>query len=211
MKRRINYLLIFLCLLQVIIFNRVVRAEEAKSKTQKEIILTQEQGEECFKEARNLLATLSITIPREILLKVRPKDEVQTHLANAGGRSISVGGYYQPYNPEQIWIVSGRTKNQTISDMAHELTHAWQSTECPLQDRTIKEGLAVWCEYKILIMLGEKAMAQRLTLWEDPDYGGGLRLFLKVEKEGGIPAVLEYAKKTKKPPKGYDDEFKQGK
>ncbi len=211
MKKMFAFKFIFLCLSVVFIQNYAAIAEEASSKIQKDCISTQEQGEECFAEARKLLSTLGITIPRQILLKVRPKDEVQTHLANAGGRSVSVGGYYQPYDPEQIWIVSGQSRNQTISDMSHELAHAWQSTECPLQDRTIKEGFAVWCEYKVLFMLGEKELAKQLALREDPDYGGGLRLFLKVEKEGGVAAVLEYAKKTKKPPKGYDDEFKQGK
>lgn len=211
MKKRFNFTFIFLCLLMVFIFNGTAGAEEASSKVQKDAVTTQEQGEECFKEARRLLTSLGLTIPRQILLRVRPQDEVQTHLANAGGRTVKVGGYYQPYGPEQIWIVAGQSKNQTISDMTHELAHAWQSTECPLQDRTIKEGFAVWCEYKILVMLGEKAMAHELTLRADPDYGGGLRLFLKVEKEGGVPAVLEYAKKTKQPPKGYDDDFKQGK
>lgn len=210
MKKKIS-LTIFISLLIIFTINGISGAEEPKSKIQTDSITTQEQGDECFAEARKLLTSLGITIPRQILLKVRPQDEVQTHLANAGGRTVKVGGYYQPYGPEQIWIVAGQTRNQTISDMTHELAHAWQSTECPLQDRTIKEGFAVWCEYKILIMLGEKVLAKQLTLREDPDYGGGLRLFLKVEKEGGIPAVLEYAKKTKQPPKGYDDEFKQGK
>ena len=205
--KRYFYITTVLVLFLVITGSFPTFAKE-KIKINADIITTQAQGEECFKEARNILKGLGMVIPREILLKVRPRDEVQVHYVSGGGLAIGVGGYYQSHGPEQIWIVKGQSRNRTISDMVHELTHAWQSTECPLQDRTIKEGLAVWCQYKALIQLGEKDLANRLTKWKDPDYGGGLRLFLRVEKKGGVPAVLEYAKKTRKPPKGYDDEFK---
>jgi hypothetical protein len=165
-----------------------------------EIIDTQEKGEACFKEVRNVLSKLGISVNRNILLKMRTKQEVQVHFISTGGRSIQVGGYYQPFNPETIWIIINQQKVNTIADQAHELTHAWQSSNCPLQDRMLTEGFAMYCEYKFLQAIGEKAFAESLLRIKDPDYGDGLRLFVEVEKKNGVQGAIEYAKKTTKPP-----------
>jgi hypothetical protein len=166
-----------------------------------DIIKSQEQGENCFKQARTLLSSLGVTVPRNILLKVRSKDEVQVQYISTGGRAILVGGYYQPYDPETIWIIINQPRDKTIGDMAHELAHAWQSTNCPLQDRTLVEGFAMWCEYKVLVGMGHKRYAEHLAQSPDPDYGEGLRLFLKVEAKRGASGVIEFAKKNTKVPK----------
>jgi hypothetical protein len=169
------------------------------------LMTTDKQGEECFREARNFLRGLGMTIPRDILLKFRPEEEIQVQYISGGGRSISVGGYYQSHSPETIWIVNGQTRTRTIADMVHELTHAWQSDNCPLQDRMITEGLAVWCQYKALLSMGDSSYAKSMEKWDDPDYGGGLRLFLAIEKKDGIQGVIKFAKKETKPPKWYKD------
>lgn len=158
-----------------------------------------EDGALWLQRTRQIVAKLGVTVPRDILLKVRPADEVQVQYISTGGRSISVGGYYQPYNPETIWIVSGQSPEETMASMAHELAHAWQSTEAPLQDRTVVEGFARWVEYKLLLDLGEEARARDLAASPDPDYGEGLRLFLEVERRGGIPEVLKAARTARKP------------
>ena len=165
-----------------------------------DIIEDDAQGAAAFAEARALLSSLGVSVDREILLKVRPREEVQVHYCSTSGRGISVGGYYQPYDPETIWIISGQKKTDTIGDMVHELTHAWQSTNAPLQDPMISEGFAMWCEVKVLLMLGDKSKALQCMSITDPDYGGGLRMYLDIEKKGGIPAVLEYARTATKAP-----------
>ncbi|GEM_PF-1444795 len=157
------------------------------------------EGLSCFLEAKRLLSSIGISIPREILLKVRPREEVQVQYINAGGRSIMVGGYYQPYGPEEIWIVAGQSRIDAIGDMAHELAHAWQSTYAPPQDRTIREGFATWCEYKVLILLDAKEKAAALLKLDDEDYGKGLKLYLRIEAKSGNSGVIEYAKTATKP------------
>lgn len=158
-----------------------------------------EEGLVCFREAKRLLASIGVEIPREILLKVRPREEVQVQYISAGGRSIMVGGYYQPYGPEEIWIIAGQERIDATGDMAHELAHAWQSTYAPPQDRTIREGFATWCEYKVLMLLGARQKAAYLLTLDDEDYGKGLKLFLGVEAKSGLKGVLEYAKTATKP------------
>jgi hypothetical protein len=161
------------------------------------------EGAICLQESRKILATLGVTVEREILLKVRPRQEVQVHFVSSGGRSISVGGYYQAFSPETIWIVAGLDRNRTIADIAHELAHAWQSTNCPPQDRTITEGFATWCGHKTLLYLGERQQAARLEALDDEDYGRGLKLFLSIEAKGGPKAVLDFAKTAVKVPEGH--------
>lgn len=164
-----------------------------------EVVQGDEDGAVWFQRTREIVAKLGLTVPRDILLKVRPRDEVQVQYISGGGLSINVGGYYQAYNPETIWIVSGQSPNMTMASMAHELTHAWQSTEAPLQDRTVSEGFARWVEYKLLVAVGEQRRADALAASADPDYGEGLRLFLEVERRGGVEAVMKAARTAKKP------------
>lgn len=158
-----------------------------------------EDGAVWFQRTREIVAKLGVTVPREILLKVRPADEVQVQYISGGGRSIEVGGYYQPYNPETIWVVAGQAPNETMACLAHELAHAWQSTEAPLQDRTVVEGFARWVEYKLLLAVGEEARARGLASSPDPDYGEGLRLFLEVERRSGVSGVIQAARTARKP------------
>lgn len=192
MNGRFGRLVVFLCIMPLLFICR--------SAGNAEVIQNDEQGEAVFKVARTFMARLGVAVDREILLKVRPYDEVQVQHCSTGGRAISVGGYYQPYDPETIWIVSGQSRNRTMADMAHELAHAWQSTNAPSQDRKLKEGFAMWCEYHVLLMVGETAEASSLLKIDDPDYGDGLRLFLDLERKSGAPAVVEYERTATQPP-----------
>jgi hypothetical protein len=158
------------------------------------------QADELFKKARQVLGSLGLTVPREILLKLRTRDELMVENNSHGGRTLELNGFYQPYNPETIWVVSGLSEEETIAVMAHELTHAWQSTNAPQQDRKLSEGFARWSEYHVLLAQGHPDLAERLTRDSDPDYGGGLRFLLDLEKRQGTPAVMEYAKTQTKIP-----------
>lgn len=152
------------------------------------------QAEALFKKAREVLASLGLTVPREILLKLRTRDELMVENNTSGGRTLELNGFYRAYNPESIWMVSGLSETETIGVLAHELTHAWQSTNAPLQDRKLTEGFARWAEYHVLQAINQPGEAERLTRDRDPDYGGGLRFLLQLEKEKGAPAVMEFAR-----------------
>ncbi|MDQ7826059.1 MAG: hypothetical protein RDV48_24870 [Candidatus Eremiobacteraeota bacterium] len=162
-------------------------------------ITTDEQGTACCKEAKRILGLLGVKIDRDILIMVRPYDEVQVQHNSGGGRAVEVGGYYQSHSPESIWIVAGLSRSKAIAVLAHELAHAWQSSNSPLQDRTLKEGFAEWCKWKTLLALGELSLAGRLLSLDDPDYGRGFKIFCNVEEKGGIPAVIQYARTATKP------------
>lgn len=161
-------------------------------------VTTEAAANALFARARQDLAALSLTIPRDILLNFRTRDELMVENNANGGLTMELDGFYRPYNPETIWIVSGLPALHTLSVMAHELTHAWQSTNSPMQDRKLKEGFAVWVQYHVLISENGAQEAERLTTWKDEDYGGGLRALLEIEKREGMAAVIETARKATK-------------
>jgi len=148
-----------------------------------------------YAQARQHLVGMGLKIPRDIPLKYRTRDEVMVENNSTGGRTIDLDGFYRPYNPEEIWIVSGLSVPRTLGAMAHELTHAWQSTESPLQDRKLKEGFARWIQYKVMVSQGYDEVAAGLRSEPDPDYGGGLRALLEIEERQGPAAVIEVARK----------------
>lgn len=118
-------------------------------------------------------------------------DELQTRLIEGGGRAIKVIGFYQPYNPEQIYILSYEMLPDAGATLAHEFTHAWQSRHAVSQDRALKEGFARWVEYHYLLSIGETSRAYALTTVRDPDYGDSLRQLLEIEKRQGKAAVIK--------------------
>jgi hypothetical protein len=189
---------LFLLFSMLILFTLPITCADGAGRND-EVIVNDAQGEECLADAKRVLASLGVTVDRTILLKVRPREEVQVHFNSTGSRNISVGGYYQAFNPETIWMVAGHSKTRTTSDIAHELAHAWQSSNCPLQDRIITEGFATWCGFKTALMLGDRDFASRILGITAPDYAEGLKLFLAVEKKEGIPGVIQFARTATKP------------
>ncbi len=89
-----------------------------------------------------------------------------------------------------IYIENGSPKLAAIATIAHELTHIWQYfnwNESDIEKKygkantlEIYEGMAKWVEIQYLILLGEKAYAQRqeiTTRMRDDAYGKGFIKF----------------------------------
>ena len=163
-------------------------------------ILSQDQLEGIYDRVKGFLRTEGLLVPKPPPVKLADKDEIQTKFT-ASGRSMDVAGFYSPYNPEEIFILSGQSPEECASTMAHEYTHAWQSRNCPSQDRAVKEGFASWVEYHYLISAGRQGEAQSLTRKSDPDYGASLVVLLEMEKKVGKKGVIEFAKTATALPK----------
>ncbi|MCE7869397.1 hypothetical protein DYH09_03360 [bacterium CPR1] len=123
-------------------------------------------------------------------VRICDDDELQTRFIE-GGRAMQVAGFYQPYNPEQIYIRSYETLVEAGGTLAHEYTHAWQSRHAVQQDRALKEGFANWVEYHYLVSIGEPGRAASLTQSSDPDYGASLQRLLELERKSGKAAVIK--------------------
>ena len=132
-------------------------------------------------------------------VRICDDDELQTKFQE-GGRAMRVIGFYHPYNPEQIYILSFEPLIDAGATLAHEFTHAWQSRHSVSQDRALKEGFACWVEYHYLLSLGETNRAYALTQHDDPDYGASLRQLLEIEKRQGKSAVIQLGRTGTKLP-----------
>jgi hypothetical protein len=128
-------------------------------------------------------------------MQVVDKDELQTKFSE-GGRSMDVAGFYRPYNPEMVYILSGKQALEDGAVLAHEYTHAWQSRNCPPQDRALTEGFASWVEYQYYTAHGAPGEAARLTRKRDPDYGASLVSLLAREQRMGRAAFLAWVRKA---------------
>lgn len=161
-------------------------------------VTREEDAQALFGRARRGLAALGLAVSRDILLKLRTPDELNVENAGNGGRALEVEGFYRPYNPESIWVVCGMSTSRTLGVLAHELTHAWQSDNAPLQDRKLKEGFARWVQYHVLRNEGFVAEALALTRSGDDDYRGGLLALLEIEKQRQVRGVIELARTAQK-------------
>lgn len=123
-------------------------------------------------------------------------DEMDTRFAEGSGRSFRAHAFYQPYNPELIYVLSGHSAYDLGPTLAHEFTHAWQSRHCPQQDRMLKEGFASWVGYKYAQSKGYSEQMARMKGARDPDYGEGLRKCLEIEQKSGGKGLVEFVRKA---------------
>lgn len=123
-------------------------------------------------------------------------DELRTKF-NQGGRNVEVLAFYQPYNPELVYLLTGETEVESSSHLAHELTHAWESRACVQQDRALSEGMACWVQYQYLMSGGHAAEAKQVTRHSDPDYGASLVYLLQRSQALGNAKFLQAVKKAR--------------
>ena len=156
--------------------------------------ISDDAAQAIFARAKVFDASLGVGTDRDVALMVRTRDELVVENNTHGGRTLEINGFYRAYNVESIWICSGLSDDEIFGTCCHELAHAWQSTECPQQDRKLTEGFARWVEWKAMKSIGNEDMASRLMNDRDPDYGGGLRFLAHLERREGAAAVIQYAK-----------------
>lgn len=171
----------------------------ACSTCRKTRVLDQAQLESVYSRVKAFLGTQKLLLPNLPPVKLANKDEIQTKFSESG-RAMDVAGFYSPYNPEQIYVLSGQTVDECAATLTHEYVHAWQSRNCPSQDRALTEGFASWVEYKFLMAEGRRAQAERLLRRNDPDYGASLKSLLEMEGKVGAEGVIKFAKTATKLP-----------
>ena len=109
------------------------------------------------------------------------------------------GGHYEGFIPAGIccssgwiWLKSHMAEHISLFILVHELTHAWQNENVLAgQPGEVREGLAVWLEYKCAVHLNYPEFAQQIKNNRCPIYGGGLRTFLIWEEAVGWRQILQ--------------------
>ena len=161
-----------------------------------ERIFRQDQLDRVYAKVKDFLrdhpAGLLLSDPPPLYLA--DKDEILTKQNEHGRVVADLSGFYSPAMPEEIYILSGALPWRCASTVVHEYTHAWQSRNCPPQDRALKEGFASWVQYHFLISINLPREPERLTRRSNPDYGESLKKLLEMEDELGPEGVIQYAK-----------------
>lgn len=111
------------------------------------------------------------------------------------GRSL-LGVYQRHGRLRIIYMLYGLPRLLFRITVAHEYAHAWQGENCPLlRDETLREGFAEWIAYHHLNWIGSTHAARRM-LTEPHPYRPVLDHLLGMERQLGIPGVIEYIKRA---------------
>ncbi|HPZ06674.1 MAG TPA: LIM domain-containing protein [Candidatus Eremiobacteraeota bacterium] len=171
-------------------------------------IFTHDQLAYIYKEAIAQLRSLGLVITRPVdNLSIMDENTLKSYYYNTKSMeyipSGGVGGFYSfslnhQGSASRIFVLNGLSYEKTLSVLSHELTHAWQIENCPLdQSLLLKEGFAQWISYKVMINKGFRKEAELLLKIDDPVYGEGLRYILNVEAYYGIQGTINYVKQVK--------------
>ncbi len=156
-------------------------------------ISTDSQIESLYVEVRLFVHRLTgMPLKEYPPVRLVEQDEMATRWTEVSHRSFQTHAFYQAYNPEQIYVLSGHSASDLGPTLAHEYTHAWQSRLSPPQDRQLKEGFATWVEYKYALSKGYQWKVDQILRKNDFDYGQGLQRCLEIEKREGIPGLIKF-------------------
>lgn len=104
-----------------------------------------------------------------------------------------VGFFVREGGKATIYVERRLPRSMVIGTLAHEIGHAWQTERAPdLRDPLVCEGFAEWVSHHALVARDLRPLAARSTRREDV-YGRGVRRLLQIERDRGLPAVLEVA------------------
>jgi hypothetical protein len=96
-----------------------------------------------------------------------------------------------------IHILAGLGVPKFKSIFAHEYMHAFQrETGIFQRNRGLREGLARWMEYKVLVSEDASNEAGKLLRIKSWSHGGGLKRILEMEKEHTESGLVAYLKRS---------------
>lgn len=171
-------------------------------------ILTHNQLAYVYVEAVAQLKAMGLVITRPVdNLTIMDQKNLEMSYYNTKNKeyvpSGGVGGFYSFSSNEKgsasrIFILNGLSYERALAVISHELTHAWQIDNCPMEQRLVyKEGFAQWVAYKVMLNRGYIDEANILLSSQDAIYGEGLRFMINVEAYYGVNGTIDYVKKLR--------------
>lgn len=164
-----------------------------------QVINTDEDADKVLEKARkNLNEKLGMTFKYPVVMKLVTGKELDEIMAKSPYKGAIVGLHWFADGKHYIYMMKNTGKDDFYGTVCHEMTHGWQVETCPGQGKILKEGLAVWVEYKALMWDGAYVKARSLNQnIADPVYGVGYRYIQKLEDQYGESGVLEQVRKLK--------------
>lgn len=113
-------------------------------------------------------------------------------------RGAETGLYLYRNGRHEVFIMKDMSFDNCIGTTSHELVHAWQLENCPVnQDRIVKEGFANWVEYKVYQKMGAFTFARSMIEQADPVYGVGMKKMLEWEDKWGDFGLVQKIRSIK--------------
>ena len=154
-----------------------------------------------YQKAVDFTKQMKMDVGRDIYMRLEDPEAIKVHFSNSGRSGENVFAFYQPMGPELIFMPKGTTAIKFYTAAVHELTHAWNSSNCPPQDRSVNEGLSKWMEFMACMSVGNRARAAiilRDSSVRDPIEYKVVQHLMQLYKTGGIDSVKQYVKTTYK-------------
>ena len=163
------------------------------------IINDEAEAKILYQKAVDYVKQMKMDVGRDIYMRFEEPEHVKVHASNGGRSGENVFAFYRPMGPELIFMPKGATAIDFYTAAVHELTHAWNSSNCPPQDRSVNEGLSKWMEFMSCMAVGNRSKAGRI-LYEssvrDPIEYKVVQHLMERYKKGGIDSVKQYVKTT---------------
>lgn len=153
---------------------------------------------------REVLSTMqsrfNLRLTRQVEMHLVEAEVMDKMISQSPYKGAQVGLYTGVKSGKhQVYVMKGWGRDQCAGIVAHELTHAWQQENAPYdQDLVLKEGFAMWVEYKYFDVTGAFAYAQRIRETADPVYGVGFFAVIETEDAVGANQVAEVMRKAVK-------------
>jgi hypothetical protein len=183
-------------ILPAMLFALLLLAGWAQAKAPNPYELIQEQA-----QAEDVMRSVQATMQQQFGLRlIKP---VQIHLVEPAEMDKLLGD--SPYKgneiglytgvrggKHQVYVMKGWARDYAAGITAHELTHAWQEENVPAhQEQAVKEGFAMWVEYKFYDVTGAYAYADKMRDTADPVYGVGFFAIMDAERAIGQAKVAD--------------------
>ncbi len=206
MLSKINKILLLLILPVFICgFSLKILIPSSKSGGGK-MVKTEADARACYNDAKKFNETLGIVINEDIPMKCVSRDELlKEYSKSSGGYEGDVFAFYKTI-PETIFLPLGYSYHLVMPACAHELSHAWQTRNCPqYQNIILKEAFASWVQSKAYASVGKRDLAAKRMRSNVAKEQKMLDYIANLEKQGGPAAVLDYCKKRSSLPKEVSD------
>jgi len=166
------------------------------------IINTQEDARKVLDKAKRVLKQkLGMTFRYPVVVEMVTGRKLDELAKGSPYKGAIVGLYTFQKGKHHVYMMKDVARDSFYGSMCHEMTHGWQVENCPGQSIVLKEGLAVWVNYKVWIWDGAYTSARKLNQYiADPVYGVGYRFIQKLEDKYGEKSVLDVVKKLKNIP-----------
>ncbi len=168
-------------------------------------ILKRPQAKQVFDEARALLKKhLGMVIQHDIELVLEEQNKNGKIAASISRRTddngsplsaSELGLFRQKGDEFTVFLLYGMPKEMMLETAVHELTHAWQSENCPSgQSLRVREGFAQWTAARILRAKGYQKVLAKLAARNDDPYGTGYKVMKRLEQRYGKTGLVQKIK-----------------